>query len=162
MSLDPRYHDIVKRCMITAAGIGGAGVFLPVLDMAGIAAIWTGMVVSIANASGNPMSKATVGKVVSAAVSAVSGYYVGSKILTFLAAPLLIAFPVAGVPAVLAVNVMLNGLFTYRLGKTCAADFSRPDFTAEDLGRLVGRIARLLVKVPLPSEVAEVRRLLFN
>lgn len=162
MPPDPRYREIIKSSMVTAAGIGGAGTFFPVLDMAGIAAIWTGMVVAIAEASGHPTSKATVGKVVAAAVSGVSGYYVGSKILTFLAAPLIVAFPVAGVPAVMATNVMLNGLFTYRLGMACTAHFSRPDFTIEDLGDIALRIAKLLVKFPLPSEVAEIRHLLFD
>ncbi|MGW5158667.1 hypothetical protein ACWEPN_24595 [Nonomuraea wenchangensis] len=162
MPLDHRYRDIVKKAMISAAGVGGAGIFLPVLDMAGIAAVWTVMVVAIADASGHPASRATVGKVVAAAVSGVSGYYVGSKVLTYLAAPLLVAFPVAGVPAVIAVNVMLNGLFTYRLGKVCAADFSRPNFTLEDLGDLALRIARLLIKIPMPGEIAEVRHLLFD
>ncbi|MEV7803258.1 hypothetical protein AB0O28_09970 [Microbispora sp. NPDC088329] len=162
MTLDHRYQGIVKTAMISAAGVGTVGTFLPVVDLAGITTTWTTMVVAIARASGHPASTATVGKVVAAAVAGVSGYYAGSKMLSAVALPLIVAFPVVGVPSVVAVNVMLNGLFTYRLGKSCAADFSRPGFTADDLADLAARITQLLVKIPMPRELAEVKQLLFQ
>ena len=119
----------VRSATLAAAGLGLPGLFYPGIDEAGMATIWVTMVTAIAKHCDARVSPATVGKMVTAAVSSVAAYTLGSKILTWAAMPILIAFPVAGIPAAAGVNSALNALFTYRLGKECIIRFSEPAFT---------------------------------
>lgn len=128
--------------------------------MAGVGATWTVMIGAIADKAGLELTPAATAKLVAAGVTAVSGYVIGSKILTWVAAPLILAFPVAGIPAAIAVNATLNGLFTLRLGLACATKFSRPDFDTSDVIDLAVSIGGFLVKVPNAEELALVRELL--
>jgi hypothetical protein len=155
--VDEKYQDSITIAVIAAAGLGVPGLFLPTLDMAGMGAIWTTLVLAIASTAGRSVDIATAGKLVTSAVGAVSAYIVGSKILTWAAAPLIFAFPLAGVPAVIAVNAMLNAIFTLRLGIACARRFSTPDFTAGDVLDLAADIAGYLIKLPSREEISFVR-----
>jgi hypothetical protein len=159
-SIDKKYHDPIRIAVIAAAGIGVPGIFVPALDMGGIGVIWTTMVGAILAKAGRQVSSATVAKIVAAAVSAVSGYVLGSKILTWLAAPLIVAFPVAGVPAVVALNSMLNGIFTLRLGLACARRFDDPSFTAADVLDLAADISSQLVGLPNGDEIQTIKDIL--
>jgi hypothetical protein len=80
----------------------------------------------------------------------------GSKILTWVAMPILIAFPVAGIPAAVALNSVLNAFFTYRLGKQCIVRFSDPAFTSRDLIE----IGRHLAALPDFAEITDIKRIL--
>ncbi|MFE3696138.1 hypothetical protein ACFXPB_36775 [Streptomyces sp. NPDC059129] len=128
--------------------------------MAGVGATWTVMVGAIADKAGLDLTPAAIAKLVAAGVTAVSGYVLGSKILTWAATPLILAFPVAGVPAAIAVNATLNGLFTLRLGLACASKFSRPDFDTSDVLDLALGIGGFLIKMPTSAELSLVRELL--
>jgi hypothetical protein len=158
--VDEKYEGIIGGSVVTTAGIAVPGLFVPALDMAGVGATWTVMIGAIAEKSDREISPETVAKLVAAAVSAVSGYVLGSKILTWLAAPLIMAFPVAGVPAAVAVNAALNGLFTLRLGLACVSNFSRPDFNALDLANFIVSLAGLMAKWPSSEEIAFVQKML--
>ncbi|MEU0991452.1 hypothetical protein [Streptomyces sp. NPDC005953] len=118
------------------------------------------MVGAIADKAGLDLTPAAIAKLVAAGVTAVSGYVLGSKILTWAATPLILAFPVAGVPAAIAVNATLNGLFTLRLGLACASKFSRPDFDTSDVLDLALGIGGFLIKMPTSAELSLVRELL--
>ncbi|MGH8603050.1 MAG: hypothetical protein ACREXR_09860 [Gammaproteobacteria bacterium] len=158
--IEEKYYGTVGTAVAAATGIAVPGIFVPTLDMAGVGATWTVMIGSIADKSGQHISPASVAKVVAAAVSAVSAYMLGSKILTWAAAPLILAFPFAGVPAAVAVNAMLNGLFTLKLGITTAKQFSRPDFNSLDILNVAETIAGALVKLPSTEEIKLVKKML--
>ena len=162
MVLEQKYKNIVKTAMISAGGVGIPGIFNPVVDVAGVTAIWVTMIGAIAMQAGHPMSGHTIAKLASAAASGVSGYLFGSKVLGWLALPLILAFPVAGVPSVIISNVLLNGIFTYRLGLAVSKTFSRPSFTADDFLELAMTIGQVLLSVPSLEEINEVKSLLFG
>jgi hypothetical protein len=154
--LDPGTVSAIRKATIAAAGLGVPGLFHPGIDEAGMAAIWTGMVTAIARRSGATVSSAVVAKLVTSALSGVAAYTLGSKVLTWAALPLIAVFPVAGIPAVVALNSTLNALFTYRLGRECARRFSKPGFTARD----AVDVARHLLGLPTIAELGELRRML--
>lgn len=160
MALQQRYQGSVKTAVVAAAGLGIPGIFNPALDVAGTAGIWTTMVGALAAQSGHTISPHLIGKLVSAAVSGVSAYMLGSKILTWVATPLILAFPVAGIPAAALVNSLLNGLFTYRLGLGVASEMSRATFTDDDFIQLSYRVARKLTHLPSWEEIEAVRELI--
>ncbi|MFC7531524.1 hypothetical protein [Actinoplanes sp. GCM10030250] len=154
--LDPGATSAIRKATLAAAGLGVPGLFHPGIDETGMAAIWTSMVTVVARRSGATVSPATITKLVTSALASVAAYTLGSKILTWLALPLIAAFPVAGVPAVVALNSTLNALFTYRLGRDCAQRFSRPGFTARD----ALDVGRHLVGLPTVTELADLRDVL--
>lgn len=160
--IDSRYREIVSRGVVAAAGIAIPGIFVPTLDLAGVGTIWTTMIVAIANKSGHEFNGTTVAKLVTSAVSAVSAYVIGSKILTWAATPLILAFPIAGVPAVTALNAALNGLFTLRLGMVCSRHFSRSEFTDQDALLLAAKIGTHLLGWPTHEEIQTVKEFLSN
>src|SRR6478752_6106979 len=151
--IDEKYHQTVGQAVGAAAGLAVPGVLLPTLDTVGMAAIWTTMITAIAIKSEREISPSTVTKVVAASISAVSAYRLGSKILTWAALPLVAAAPVAGVPAVVALNVLLNGLFTLKLGVTIAKQLSRPGITTLDIALIV----KELVQLPSLDEIKLVK-----
>lgn len=152
-SIDEKYYGTVATAVGAAAGIGVAGLFAPALDTAGVGATWTGMVIAIAAKSGHELNAAAAAKVVAATLGAVSGYALGSKILTWAAMPLILTFPVAGVPAVVAVNAALNGLFTLKLGVATINQFTRPDFNAVDRAQLAVAIVGQFHPIPSMDEI---------
>ena len=158
--IEEKYYRPVGTAVATAAGLGVPGVFVPPLDMAGVGATWTAMVVAIARKSGHEMDAAAAGKVVAAGVGALAGYKLGSKILTWTAAPLVVTFPIAGVPAVVVANATLNGLFTLKLGVATCNQFSRPGFRTMDVLNLARAIAMELVPMPTMAEIRLVKEMM--
>jgi uncharacterized protein (DUF697 family) len=151
-----RAEKAIRAATLAAAGLGIPGLLHPGIDEAGMAAIWLTMVTAIAKDCNAKISPATAGKMVTAAVSSVAAYTLGSKILTWAAMPVLIAFPVAGIPAAVALNSVLNAVFTYRLGKECVSRFSNPAFTSRDLID----IGRHLAALPNFTEISDIKRIL--
>lgn len=158
--IEEKYYRTVGTAVAAAAGLGVPGLFVPPLDMAGVGATWTGMVAAIAKKSGHEMNAAVAGKVVAAGVGALAGYKLGSKILTWAAAPLVLTFPVAGVPALVATNASLNGLFTLKLGVATCNQFSRPGFGAMDVANLARAVAVELVPMPTLEELRLVKEMI--
>jgi uncharacterized protein (DUF697 family) len=151
-------EDAIRIATRAAAGLGVPGLFHPGLDEAGMAAIWLTMVITIAKRCGARLTTATAGKFVTAALSSVTAYSLGSKILTWAALAVLIAVPGVALPAAVAMNAALNAAFTYRLGRECVRRFSEPKFSSVD----VIDFGRQLVAVPSWAEVADMKRLLFG
>jgi hypothetical protein len=158
--IDERFRTPIAAGVVAASGLGVPGIFVPALDMGGIAVTWTTMLTAMAVRSGHPFSSKDITKLVVAAVSAVAGYKIGSKILTWAMVPFIVAFPVAGVPAAVVLNAGLNGLFTLRLGMACAGLFSRPDCTPQDALDFFKSIKSYLIKLPSREELALVKELL--
>lgn len=150
--------SIIKAATLAAAGVGIPGLFHPGLDEGGMALIWGSMVTKLATNCNAEISPVTVAKYVSAALSGVAAYTLGSKGLTWAASPLILAFPVAGIPAAVALNSGLNALFTLRLGRQTHRNFQSPNFAP---GELLG-IAHHLVGIPHLSEIRDVKQLLVN
>lgn len=162
MTIETKYRGVIKTAALAAAGVGGPGLFLPALDTTAVAGIWTTMVLRIGEVSGRGITRASAAKVACAAVAACSAYLFGSKILTWAAMPLVAAFPLAGVPMATALNVVLNGLFTFRLGSACARNFERPDFSADELLEMSLSLTGVMISVPSVEELREVKDLLFG
>jgi hypothetical protein len=157
---DDRYLEPIRAAVIAAAGTGVPVIFVPALDMGGIGVIWTAMIGGIASGAGQQVARPAIARLAAAAVGAASGYVLDSKILTWLAAPLMIAFPVAGVPQAVAVSSMLNGIFTLRLGAACAHRFADPAFTAAGMPGLTAGIGNRLARLPSGDEIKMIKDIL--
>jgi hypothetical protein len=120
------------------------------------------MVGALAKKSEHDVDAKLIAKLVAAAAASVAGYQLGSKILTVLAVPLILALPVAGIPAVAGLNSALNALFTYRLGVFASERLSRPNFTGHDFVGLSRDVGVMLIGVPTPSEIAAVKALVLG
>jgi hypothetical protein len=149
-------HDAV----IAAAGTDGPVVRVPDLDMQGIGVIWSAMTDDIALAAGHQIGTACPAEIAGIAVSAASEYVGGSRVLTWIAVPLAIAFPVAGVPAAIAVRSMLSAIFTVRLADECDRHFAVPIFTAGRLPQLTCQIRGRIARLPHGEEITLVKELL--
>jgi len=119
-------------------------------------AIWLTMTTTIAKRCGASVSPATAGKLVTAALSSVAAYSVGSKILSWGVMIVFSVIPAAGIPAAAAMNAGLNALFTCRLGRECIRRFSDPNFTSAD----VIELGRAMISPPNWSEIRDIRRML--
>ncbi len=159
-AIDERFRAPIAAGVVAACSVGAPGFILPPLDVGGVAVTWTTMLTALAVRSGYSFSADVIAKLVVAAVSAVASYKIGCKILTLAATPLILACPVAGVPAALALNVGLNGLFTLRLGLACTSLFSRPGCTPQDALDFVKTIKGHMVRLPSMDELRLVRELL--
>jgi hypothetical protein len=116
------------------------------------------MVAEIADRSKHQANKAAIAKIVTAAVSAASGYALGSKVLSWAR---IAVFPCAGVPTAMAANAALNGLFTLKLGMATAKQFDRPDFDLLDVMNVAVIIAGgALTPIPSADELALIKSLL--
>lgn len=160
MPIEEKYKDSVKKAMKITGAVGLPGIFIPGLDSTTVGVAWANMIRELAKESGHEIDKGVIAKLVGAALAAVAAYQTGSKILTWIASPLLLAFPVAGIPIAAGVNGALNALFTYRLGLSVSKQLSRTDFTAKDFAGLTFSVGRQLVHLPSHSEIAEVRYVL--
>jgi len=149
-------EDAIRVAVRAAAGIGVPGVFHPGLDEAGTTTIWLTMVTTIAKRQGVDMSAATASKLVAAALAGVSAYWTGSRIMTWALLLILHLLPIVAIPAAVALNVALNALFTYRLGKACIQHFSDPNFSPRD----IMKIRQALTRAPTLSEIGDLKRIL--
>jgi len=146
----------VQVAVRAAAGLGIPGIFHPGLDEAGMGAIWLTMVTTIAKREGAEISAATAAKLVASAVASVSAYSMGSKVLTWALLLIAHALPFVVIPAGVALNVALNALFTYKLGKSCIRRFSDPKFNPRD----AIAIGAHMVMTPTLSEIGDLKRIL--
>jgi len=158
--VEDSYLGPIKTAVVAATGTGIPAVLVPALDAGGIGPIWATMISGIAARAGREICAPDIAGLVTTAVGAVSGYVRGSKILSWLAAPLVIAFPVAGVPPTVAVGAMLNGIFTLRLGRACARRFTDPGFTGLDMADLTAGIGGRLARLPSGEEIKTIKDML--
>ena len=152
MALVEKYRTIIEEHAAGAAAIAIPGSFVPVIDVAGVAGIWTNMLVKIAKKSGQDISHQFIGKFATSVASGVSGYILGSKIFGML----LHLIPGVGTLVYIGINGFLNYMFTYRLGKMTSGLMERKDFDLSDLSNLVTQVVAPLVAIPSVSEAMEI------
>lgn len=137
--------EIITNRMIASVAISPAGALIPILDTGAIIAIWGNMLYEIAKYHNVTLTGAECTKIITACGSSILGYLSGSKALCWL----LNLIPGLGTLGAMAGNVVLNGYYTYAIGK--AFHFMLDDYDIN--GKTILEIARILIHlfVPIPS-----------
>lgn len=137
--------EIITTRMIASVAISPAGALIPILDTGAIIAIWGNMLYEIAKYHNVTLTGAECTKIITACGSSILGYLSGSKALCWL----LNLIPGLGTLGAMAGNVVLNGYYTYAIGK--AFHFMLDDYDIN--GKTILEIARILIHlfVPIPS-----------
>lgn len=137
--------EIITNRMIASVAISPAGALIPILDTGAIIAIWGNMLYEIAKYHNVTLTGAECIKIITACGSSILGYLSGSKALCWL----LNLIPGLGTLGAMAGNVVLNGYYTYAIGK--AFHFMLDDYDIN--GKTILEIARILIHlfVPIPS-----------
>lgn len=148
-------RDAVRKAVKAAGAVGAVGIFSPGIDEAGMSAIWIAMVVTIARHCDVKMERSTAVKIVATAVAGFSAYATGSKILSWSVIAVLHVIPMLTVPAAVGMNIALNSLFTYKLGRECIKRFSNTKITSDLL-----KLSWHLIPLPTPTELRDLRMLL--
>lgn len=131
--------------MVSSVSVSPAGIIFPLLDTTAIVAIWGNMLYKIAKYHKVTLTNEECAKIIAACGSSILGYLGGSKALTWM----LNSIPVLGTLGAMAGNVVLNGYYTYAIGK--AFHLMLEDYDIN--GKTVYEISRILVHifVPIPS-----------
>jgi uncharacterized protein (DUF697 family) len=149
MTVSKHAQQIINNHALAAAGVGIPGIVFPAADMAGMTIIWGKMLVELAEESGHEVDLKFAGKVITSMTAGVSLYIGGSKLMTWL----LNLIPGVGTIASAAINAMFNWVYTLRLGKLLAEQFSRPGFTPSMLVLSASGIASMVFAIPTFSEI---------
>jgi hypothetical protein len=150
--------DSIRLATFAVAELGLPGLFRTGRDETNVAVIWQTMITAIAKQYQVPLPSDTTEEIVTAALSSVAPYVLGSKAIGWTMTGVLSALSGTVIPAATAVNTVLDIVFTYRLGKECVRRFAEPGFarsTEIDFGRR-------LVAPPAVAEVGAIGRLLAN
>ena len=149
-NLSYKNQQIVNNSALAAAGLGIPGIFLPGVDMVGVSAVWVKMMVDLAKESGHEVNLEFAGKVMSSVLAGAGLYMGGSKLLT----TLLTFTGVGAVPAA-GLNAIFNWIYTLRLGKLLATQFSKPGFTPAMLMASAKGFTGLVFALPTLGEVGD-------
>ncbi len=147
------YNDIIGAAVITAAGLGAGTAFAPGADIALCGGTWITMMAAIADRSGHQENKAFWGKVLASVGMGAAGYWAGSKIFTGI---LFYVIPGAGSITAAALNALLNGLYTWRLGSSFANLFDKSGVDLRDVGAVASYLRGALAPIPTYAEVHHV------
>lgn len=140
MAIPARYEKLVAAAVAASAAAGVPGAFSFGADIAGLATIWGGLMVAVANRSGHELDKPYAVKIAGSVLASVAGYMAGIKMAT----GLFHLIPGAGTLTAVGISTSLNMLFTYRFGKLLVERFDKPDI---DLSGLVSDLAHDLFRV---------------
>jgi len=149
-TLSQTSKQIINNAALAAGGLGVPGIFLPGVDMVGVAGVWTKMMIDLANESGHQVDMEFAGKVITSVLAGASLYMGGSKLMT----TLLTYTGVGAIPAA-GINAMFNWIYTLRLGKLLATQFSQPGFTASALLLSMKGLTGLVFALPSFSEARD-------
>ena len=147
------YDDIIAAAVVTAAGLGAGTAFAPGADIALCGGAWITMMAAIADRSGHEENKEFWGKVIASVGMGAAGYWAGSKIFTGI---LFYVIPGAGSITAAALNALLNGLYTWRLGTSFVGLFDKPGFDLSDAGAVAGYLRGALAPIPTYAEIRHV------
>ena len=114
-----KHHETTRVALIAAAGLGPLGAFTTVADVAAIAGVWTGCLVSIAYDEGIKLDKDAALKICKSSLLGMGGYYAGCKTAT----KFFHLIPGAGTLTAMGVSALANILFTYRFVLTLCSIF---------------------------------------
>lgn len=147
MALSQTSQQTINHSALVAAGLGIPGIFLPGVDMAGVAAIWIKMMIDLAKDAGHDVDMEFAGKVITSMVAGASLYMGGSKLMT----TLLTFTGVGAIPAA-GINALFNWIYTLRLGKLLATQFNTPGFTVNALLSSASQFTGLVFALPTFGE----------
>lgn len=140
----PSYHiqEVIKK---TCRGVAIASVptaYLPGLDLAVVGGSWAYMINEIAKEH-HVTIQGDTGKFVGVLASGIGAYWVGSQIINkvLLGILSLFTFGVAYFVGAPVLNVLLNGYFTWSVGKKCDKIFADTSFSSAGQ-----EIAALIIK----------------
>lgn len=152
----PSYHvkQVIKSTVQQLAVASVPTAFLPGIDTAVVAGYWTYMINKIADEHGVTFKDDTL-KFAGVIAAGVGAYWVGTRAInTAVSAVLAVITFSAGVVAAPVLNVLLNGYFTWSVGKKADKVFS--DHSNESAGT---EIATLIIKavchIPSPGELRD-------
>lgn len=148
MAISQRSQTIIDNAALAAGGLGIPGIFVPGVDIAGMAVIWGKMVMDLAEASGHKVDAKFGVKMVSSLTAGVTLYIGGGKLMTWF----LNFIPGIGSIAAAGINAMFNWIYTLRLGKLVANQFSKPGFDAGTLLISASGLASMVFAIPTLSE----------
>lgn len=151
MSASREMNEIINKAALQAAGVGIPGSILPPLDMVGMSIIWFKLIRGLSKASGHKVNLVYASKFALSLTSAASLYLGGSKLL----GALLHLIPGAGTLTAVTINSIFNWVYTLRLGKMLADQFSQPGFNTGTLMMSVSGITGLLFALPRADEVSD-------
>lgn len=128
------------------------GTFIPAADVTGIVGGWALMIVKIAADCDRQMDRDTAVKIATSILAGAAGYIGGSKIFTV---GLQFVLPGLGTLGALALNSLLNFLYTIRLGRFIALQMEKPGFDTEDWANLIPEITSVVFAMPSVMELRE-------
>lgn len=151
MTDSDKFQEIVNRAALKAAGLGIPGSFFPPLDMAGMSYIWIKLIRNLAKASGHKINMIMATKFILSITSGTALYLGGSRLLNMM----LHLIPGAGSITAATTNAAFNWIYTLRLGKLLANQFSQPGFNSSMLIISASGIAGLIFALPTSDEISD-------
>lgn len=143
------YQETIFEHALAAAATGGTvGALLPGLDTIGVSAIWLSMIAQIAEHSHNATDEAAAQKFVITVLQGAGSYIAGSTILRYL-----LLLTGIGALGSAALNVLLNFLYTARLGIFIAELYDQPGFTMEHALSTMHSAGKIIFAVPTVDEL---------
>ena len=147
-----KVKEIIKDSVIASVAVSPAGVLVPAFDTAAIVVMWGSMLYRIGVYYNVDIPKDKCVKVLTCCGTGITGYLVGSKAINWL----LNFIPGLGTLGAMAGNCVLNGYYTYAVGKAFNAVMREPGinrYTALEIAKL---LLRYFVPIPSLAELKEI------
>lgn len=148
LKINERYIPAVRTALTAAAAVGPVGVFGNI-DAVAVGAVWAKMLYDLQQESNVKLSN-NPKRVATGIAMGVAGYYVGSKIASWLC----FLIPGAGIFIGMSLSTIVNVYFTYRLALILISLMD--DETALNDDEIIKYVVSLLKKYPSLSEVKEI------
>lgn len=146
-----KYESDIYTCAYTAAASGTWGSVMPVMDTVYVSFSWVAMIIAIGEKANRKFDKDTVAKFVASILAGSAAYLGGTKLLVFL----LNAVPGLGTLGAVGINMLLNFLYTIRLGRYIALQMEKPEFNTSDWANLIPEITSVVFGIPTIQEMQE-------
>ena len=152
----PSYHinSIIKNTAIKCAIAAVPGSVLPGIDIAAVGGLWTYMMTKIAQEHNVTLREDPL-KFAGTIAAGVGGYWTGSKLFTWGISAVLAFFTCgAGLLLIPVSNVILNGYFTWSVGRRMDAIFAAN--SGKQAGIEIGKqVIKAVCHLPSRSEFAD-------
>ncbi len=143
-----KYQSVISQHSLIAASAAGAGAIVPIADTIAVSGIWLAMIGRIAETSGNRADDAVIQKFVISVVQGAGSYIIGTLVLR----GLMIATGI-GIVGAVAMNALLNFLYTARLGIFIAEQFDKPGFEMTHALSMVESATKIVFSIPTIEEL---------
>ncbi|WP_020537947.1 hypothetical protein [Lewinella cohaerens] len=151
MALPNHQKSIIKGSSQAAAALAVPGLFVPVVDVAGIAGIWANMLIKVARNSGHELDFQFATKMATSVATGFGAYVAGSKILSYS----IMFIPGIGIFGAMGMNSALNYIFTFKLGKIASGLFERTSFDAADAADIAKMLLLPLLSIPTMGDIRD-------